>query len=264
MPRCFVMQPFDGGVFDKRYDDVLAPAICKADLEPYRVDRDPNVAVPIDDIERGIRNSEVCLAEITLDNPNVWFELGYAIACGKETVLICAATRATRFPFDVQHRNIIQYTAESTSDFEKLGSEVTVRLRAAVSKAHRLETFAHGAVIADAEGLTPHEIVALAIVTENSIDPDSPPSAYQIRDDMAKAGFTTIATGISLRCLLKKGLLRIADISGYNMSDSYKGYVLTTEGERWLLQNQSKFMLRTERPPKTPPNVDDESNDLPF
>ena len=40
MPRCFVIQPFDGGQrYDKRYKDVFEPAIKNADLEPYRVDR---------------------------------------------------------------------------------------------------------------------------------------------------------------------------------------------------------------------------------
>jgi len=72
MGKCFVMQPFDGGVFDKRYDDVFAPAIIDTGLEPYRVDRDPGVSIPIHDIETGIRKSDICLAEITTDNPNVW------------------------------------------------------------------------------------------------------------------------------------------------------------------------------------------------
>ena len=72
MGKCFVMQPFDSGAFDKRYDDIFEPAIKNADLEPYRVDRDPSVSIPIDDIETGIRRSELCLAEITTDNPNVW------------------------------------------------------------------------------------------------------------------------------------------------------------------------------------------------
>ena len=37
MSTCFVMQPFDGGPFDRRYKDVFAPAIKAAGLEPYRV-----------------------------------------------------------------------------------------------------------------------------------------------------------------------------------------------------------------------------------
>jgi hypothetical protein len=38
MPRCFVIQPFDdGGPYDKRYKDVLFPAINDAGLEPSRL-----------------------------------------------------------------------------------------------------------------------------------------------------------------------------------------------------------------------------------
>jgi hypothetical protein len=45
MPRCFVIQPFDKGPYDKRYKDVQVPAITDAGLEPYRVDEDPSVTV---------------------------------------------------------------------------------------------------------------------------------------------------------------------------------------------------------------------------
>src|ERR1700737_279766 len=99
MIRCFVIQPFDSGPFDQRFDEVVAPAIRKAHLEPYRVDRDPAANVPIDPIEAGIREATACVADITTDNPNVWFELGFAFACERPVVIICAATRTTRFPF---------------------------------------------------------------------------------------------------------------------------------------------------------------------
>src|SRR3972149_10134154 len=120
MGRCFVIQPFDGGPFDKRYDDVLVPAIEEANLEPYRVDRDPCVSIPIDQIEDGIQNSDICLADITENNPNVWFELGFAIAVPKEVVLICSSERKNPFPFDIQHRNIILYNTQSPSNFKDL------------------------------------------------------------------------------------------------------------------------------------------------
>lgn len=71
MATCFIIQPFDDGPFDKRYEDILAPAVSAAGLEPYRVDRDPRVSIPIDEIEAGIRSSDICLAEITTDNPNL-------------------------------------------------------------------------------------------------------------------------------------------------------------------------------------------------
>jgi nucleoside 2-deoxyribosyltransferase len=128
MKRCFVMQPFDGDTFDKRYEDVFKPAIIDAGIDCYRVDQDPSVSIPIDDIESGIRNSEICFAELTTDNPNVWFELGFAIAVQKEVVLVCSEDRESKFPFDVQHRNIIQYKTDAPQDFEELRGKITKRI----------------------------------------------------------------------------------------------------------------------------------------
>ena len=130
----FVIQPFDAGPYDKRYKDVFEPAIRAAGLKPYRVDRDPAASVPVDEIENGIRRADVCFAEISTNNPNVWFELGYAIASGKEVVLVCSEHRKEKFPFDVQHRNIISYTTESKCDFVKLESEIAERLSALAQK----------------------------------------------------------------------------------------------------------------------------------
>ena len=68
MPTCFVIQPFDPE-HNKRYEEVYKPALKQAGLEPYRVDQDPTVEVPIESIEKGIRDSAICLADITEDIP---------------------------------------------------------------------------------------------------------------------------------------------------------------------------------------------------
>lgn len=65
---CFVIQPFDGGKFDKRYEDVYKPAIIAAGLDVYRVDADESAQVPIDTIEDKIQATTVCMADITLNN----------------------------------------------------------------------------------------------------------------------------------------------------------------------------------------------------
>ncbi len=88
MQRCFVIQPFDGDRFDRRFDDVFVPAIRAADLEPYRVDRDRKVSQLIEAIEKEIAASAICLADITLDNPNVWYELGLRDSLGRRELTI--------------------------------------------------------------------------------------------------------------------------------------------------------------------------------
>jgi hypothetical protein len=259
MPTCFVIQPFDGGPFDKRYADVFAPALHEAGLAPYRVDEDPAVSVPIDAIEQGIRNATVCLADITTDNPNVWFELGFALACGKEVVLVCAKKeRATKFPFDVQHRNIISYATEAPSDFQKLRENITKRVRATLKKGRDLEKLAASPLRA-AEGLLAHEIFCLAVVAENTLTPFAVAMPTTIERDMQRAGFTTLATSLSLRGLLKKNMVETVEVDGGSFERDI-GYRCTDRGQDWLMDNQEKLALRGA--PEEPGGSD--GSDIPF
>ncbi len=113
MPTCFMIQPFDSGKFEKRFEETFAPAIRAADLEPYKVNQDPRVDVLITSIEDGIRSAAVCLADITMDNPNVWFELGFAFAANRPVVMVCSDERVGKYPFDIQHRVVTPYKTEA-------------------------------------------------------------------------------------------------------------------------------------------------------
>lgn len=260
MGRCFVIQPFDNGPFDKRYDDVFALAIRDAGLEPYRVDRDPAASIPIDDIESGIRNSQLCLADITIDNPNVWFELGFAIAVPREVVLVCADERETRFPFDVQHRNIIRYKTEAPQDFIKLQNSITTRISALLRKQQELAQVSAISPIKETEGLSQHEIVALVSVMQNSFITEEGVSAWQIREDMNAAGFTDVAIGLALKSLRRKRMVHVNSMTDRD-GTPYSAYAVTSDGEEWLLANQDRLVLRRERPAAPPKAA---SDDVPF
>lgn len=91
-----MFQPFDHGPYDKRYEDILSPAITAARLEPYRVDRDHAAVIPVDTLHDEIKSAAICLADVTDQNPNVMYELGYALASGKNVVIICAQERASK------------------------------------------------------------------------------------------------------------------------------------------------------------------------
>ena len=240
MDRCFVMQPFD-----KRFDDVFSPAINQAGLEPYRVDRDPSVSIPIDDIENGIRKSRICLADITTDNPNVWFELGFAIAVSKEVVLVCSDERTKKFPFDVQHRNIINYQTESPQDFIALKENILKRIQALLKKENEIGRFSSISVLKDTEGLSQHDIVCLVSVMQNCLVPDEGVSPQTVKDDMTKAGFTEIAASLGIRSLLSKGMIESFDEHDYE-GNSWIVIRPTDSGIQWLMQNQEKILLKKE------------------
>ncbi len=245
MKRCFVMQPFDGDTFDKRYEDTFEPAILESGLEPYRVDKDPSVSIPINEIEIGIKKSAICFAEITTDNPNVWFELGFAIAVPKEVILVCSDERKSKFPFDVQHRNIITYKTSSIQDFEELKNKIVNRIKATLKKQEELGKITATSPIKDTEGLTQHEIAALITVVQNEFVSDGGKVAPgRILQDMDKAGYTDIATTLSLKSLLAKKML-ISDV-WEEQYESYTVFAATEKGTEWLMANQDKLVLEKE------------------
>ena len=258
MGTCFVIQPFDGGAFDKRYEDIFVPAIKASGLDPYRVDRDPSVSIPIDQIEDGIRKSDVCLADISTNNPNVWFELGFAIAAGKEVVLVCAHSPDHRFPFDIQHRSIIRYRTESARDFEEMKGQITKRIEAILSKEAAIEKVGQMSPIADVEGLAQHEMVALIAVAENLENPEGRTTIWYIRKDMERAGYTRIAMTLGLTALLNKGMVEMDDDTDQN-GNQFSIYNLTNKGMSWLMQNQNKLILKHPKP-QLPDNI----TELPF
>jgi nucleoside 2-deoxyribosyltransferase len=270
MPRCVVIQPFDNGEFDHRYDDVLVPAIEAAKLEPYRVDRDPSAVVPIDTIEDNIRNADICLADISDKNPNVWYEVGYALASGKEVVLICK--EGSEFPFDVRHRSIIRYTTGSKRNLAKLEADISAQLQVRVQKT---KLIANISPIKRVQGLSSPEMLALALLMESTLLPYGGMTPSSLADDMEKGGVTRFATTLAIEGLLQKTYIERCDTQDYN--DTVNIYRITKSGIKWCLENQSKFTQRITppapqsgtgyKPPKRQPApVDDsaEEDDIPF
>ena len=237
MLQCFVIQPFDHGVYDARYREVFRPAIVNAGLEPYRVDEDPSVAIPIAEIETGIRDSAICFADITTDNPNVWYELGFAFACRKEVVLVsCSKERNGKFPFDIQHRSVINYASGTKSDFEKLETQITEKLKAYM-KTQKVVARISGASIVEQEGMKSHEIAMMLIVLGENIGEYGGLATYRLKQEMNKAGYTDSATGVGLITLQKKGMV-ITQVEGDFNGNEYAAVSLTQEGQEWIVQNQ--------------------------
>lgn len=244
MDKCFVIQPFDKDKFDKRYIDIFEPAISKSELEPYRIDRDLSVRIPIDDIEKGIIESVICFAEITTDNPNVWYELGFAFACKKDVVMVCSDERPQgKFPFDIQHRQILTYKTSSTSDFETLKDAITKKIKAFQKNSKTVKTLNTTPVI-ETEGLKSHEIALLILITENQIISEDSISLSFLKSEMNKSGYTDIATGVGIRTLSKNGMIEIFKENDYNDGHAYNACRLTEKGETWILSNQQQLQFR--------------------
>ena len=240
MPTCFVIQPFDAEN-NRRYEEVYKPALKQIGLEAYRVDQDPAVEVPIESIEKRIRDSAICLADITEDNPNVWYELGFAFAVDSPVVMTCAHHRKTKLPFDIQHRTVIRYATASPSDFKQLGEELAARARALFTTEKAIRRLVEEP-IAPQEGATPSEVIVLAVAAANMPPGDSAP-IDQVRKDAERSSLTRAGFHVAVRRLMVKGYVTLEEVEREDFSDHWieRHVKLTEDGWDWINANESLF-----------------------
>ncbi len=104
-PLCFVLMPFrtksEAGVtveFDEVYRRILEPAVTAAGLTCLRADEDQVAAVIHKSMFERILLCPFAVADLTMANANVFYELGIRHAVRPwSTILVCA--RGFRLPF---------------------------------------------------------------------------------------------------------------------------------------------------------------------
>jgi len=103
----FVAMPFGTARSNEIYEDGICRAIKKLGLTCKRSDEIFDTDIIIKSIENDIRNSLLVIADLTGRNPNVFYEVGFARALGKEVVLLTQSKEDV--PFDLRHRRYINY-----------------------------------------------------------------------------------------------------------------------------------------------------------
>lgn len=98
-PRVFAVMQFSDE-YNTLYKDVIKPICEENDLDCVRGDDFYTTTPILQDIIDNINDSSLIIAEITPDNPNVFYEIGYAHALNKPTILLCDRKK-DKLPFDV-------------------------------------------------------------------------------------------------------------------------------------------------------------------
>ena len=145
-PLCFVLMPFgrkpDGTGrtidFDAVYQDIIAPAVEDAGMEPIRADHEEiggSIHKPM--FER-LMLCDYAVADVTSANPNVYYELGIRHALRpRSTVLIFAEN--TILPFDIAAQRGTPYHLNEQGNLTEIPGDrglVAKSLRTAHEKEH--------------------------------------------------------------------------------------------------------------------------------
>jgi hypothetical protein len=107
-PKIFVIMPF-AEPFDTLYRQVIHPVASELGFQVVRVDEVVGPGIIIEDIQRQIESSHAVVAEISTQNPNVFYELGYAHALHKPAILLVRRSDGPSMPFDIRSYRAIFY-----------------------------------------------------------------------------------------------------------------------------------------------------------
>jgi hypothetical protein len=121
-PFCFVLMPFDPS-FDDVYKIGIKEACEDAGAYCERVDEQIFNERILDRIYNQIAKADIIIADMTGRNANVFYEVGYAHALNKLTILL--TKNADDIPFDLKHFPHIVYG----SSISGLRDDLTKRVR---------------------------------------------------------------------------------------------------------------------------------------
>lgn len=106
-PKAFVVMQFSED-YDNLYNHVIRPTCEDFGFECIRADDIYNTGSILEDITRSIKEASVVIADVTPNNPNVFYEVGYSHGMDKPTILMCEKKRE-KLPFDVSGFRTIFY-----------------------------------------------------------------------------------------------------------------------------------------------------------
>jgi hypothetical protein len=129
-PFIFVLMPFSHD-FNDIYKFGIKGAAEAVDAYAERVDEQMYTEGILDRIYNQINKADVIIADMTGQNPNVFYEVGYAHALGKIVLLL--TQEANDIPFDLKHRPHIVYGGS----IDSLKTELVGRLRWAITESKK-------------------------------------------------------------------------------------------------------------------------------
>src|SRR5207302_334962 len=136
----FVAMPFgnkEGIDFNKIYSDLIKPALESVGLEVFRADEELRAGNIRIDMFQELLLADLVVADLSIDNPNVWYELGVRHALRPRGVVQIQGKRE-HLPFDIYVDRVLRYhvkdgtvdPAKLSDDKAKLTEVVTATLNA--------------------------------------------------------------------------------------------------------------------------------------
>jgi hypothetical protein len=121
--------------FEKIYDEIIVPIIQSTGLRCERCDRVDEAGNIHRRMFQFIWAAEVALVDLSLLNPNVFYELGIRHALRRSSTILIRR-RGTRVPFNIANLSVIEYDETSPEDIAELRQKITRYVKAGYERGH--------------------------------------------------------------------------------------------------------------------------------
>jgi len=150
-PHAFIAMPFgikpghDGRPidFNRVFETLIRPALEEAGCTVFRADEETRAGDIRTDMFQELLVADLVLADLTLDNPNVWYELGVRHALRARGVVLIQGPRANQ-PFDIYTERKLRYSLldgapdPATLDGDRARLATMARDTLAAASAHKV------------------------------------------------------------------------------------------------------------------------------
>lgn len=129
--------PIQHAATEQVWERVYKPVIDNAGFEPRRVDKDDDGSMVMSQIIQFISLSPLLVADLTIERPNCYLEVGYAMGLNKHTNLILCCREdhyhgsprhvvgGPKVHFDVSSFNIIWWSGD---DLDKFRADLSAKI----------------------------------------------------------------------------------------------------------------------------------------
>lgn len=130
---CFVIMPFGNSVsctaeeWDEIYNNTIVDGISRCGESVSTARSELVTGKIMDDVYSRLKSADVVVADITDNNPNVLYELGYRSALNRRFILI--SQNIDSIPFDLRAYGVIKYDWRTTTGRQRFAQTISGQLK---------------------------------------------------------------------------------------------------------------------------------------
>ena len=129
-PLCYVIVP--GHATIDTYNDIITPVLVRSGIQPTSFDELISPISVLSALMDVIRDARLVIADITGNDPDVFFQLGIVEAMGKPIILLCQQDPNSNAmlgspPLGLKDRKIIAYRADDKEHLQQILQQVVIR-----------------------------------------------------------------------------------------------------------------------------------------